>query len=186
MALTNASIALAYASRFSCFAALLAVTLSAQTVQLRIENVTADRSQPPREVLSPAVVRNAFASFHVVVTAPENESYFLAVQANPTDVLQWTLYEEKTPDALEEARPPYFGVIPAGQTTRSYLLDVWVPRDAPVGKVRLEVLVKVGYWRIAPMEVRVQPTVLPDLPPTPAVSVQSVLRRNAAQKEALK
>jgi hypothetical protein len=184
MASTSASSALAFASRFS--AALLAVSLSAQTVQLRIENVEADRAQPPREVLSPAVVRNAFASFHLVVTAPANESYFLAVQANPAGVLQWKLYEEKIPDALEEARPPYFGVIPAGQTTRAYLLDVWVPRDAPVGKVRLEALVKVGYWRIAPMEVRILSTVVPDLPHSPAISLQSVIRRNAAQKEALK
>lgn len=125
------------------FGALLTVTLSAQTVQIRIysefqrvdpfgEILAADRAQSPREILSPAVVRNAFASFHVVVTAPANESYFLAAQANPENILRWTLYEEKfakhgdawIPDALDEARPPYYGVIPdpqmsiPGQTTR--------------------------------------------------------------------
>jgi hypothetical protein len=167
---------------------LFAAALDAQPVQLRVYSefqrvdpfgqvVAQDRASKPREILSPAVARNAHTSFHVAVTAPANESYFLVIQANPDNVLQWKIYEEKflqqggqwMPDGLEEAREPYFGVMPdpsakiPGQTTRVYLVDVWVPRESRVGLVRLEVLVKVGYWRIAPMEIRVRPGTVPDL-----------------------
>lgn len=135
----------------------------------------ADRAAQPREILSPAVVRNAFTSFHVAVTGPPKEMYFLAVQTNPPNVFRWTLYEEKfvkagerwIPDTLEEAREPFFGVLPdpaaaiPGQTTRVYLLDVWVPWNAPVGKVRLEVLAKTDHWVLSPMEVRVLPAIVP-------------------------
>jgi hypothetical protein len=170
------------------FLTLLATALHAQPVQLRVYSefqrvdpfgqvVAQDRSSRPREILSPAVPRNAHTSFHVAVTAPANESYFLVVQANPDNMLQWKIYEERfiqqgdawIPDGLEEAREPYFGVIPdpsakiPGQTTRVYLVDVWVPRETRVGLVRLEALVKVGYWRIAPMEIRVRPGTVPDL-----------------------
>jgi hypothetical protein len=140
--------------------------------------LAADRAAKPREILSPALVRNAYASFQVVVTGEPKDMYFLAVQSNPDGLFQWKLYEEKfaesgdawIPDALEEVKPPYFGVLPdpaaaiAGQTTRVYLLDVWTPPDAPVGRVRLEVLIKTDYWRVAPMEVRIQSAVVPELP----------------------
>jgi hypothetical protein len=138
----------------------------------------ADRAEKPRELLSPAISRNAYTSFHVVVTGPPETMYFLAVQANPADVLRWRLYEEKfvtagggwVPDTLQEARPPYFGVLPdaaaaiPGQTARVYLLDIWAPWNAPVGKVRLEVLAKTDYWRVWPMEVRVLPAIVPEMP----------------------
>jgi hypothetical protein len=169
-------------------ALLFAAALEAQPVQLRVLSefqrvdpfgniLPQDRAARPREILSPAVARNGHASFHVAVTAPANESYFLVVQANPDNQLEWKIYEERfiqqgdawIPDGLEEAREPYFGVIPdpsakiPGQTTRVYLVDVWVPREARVGLVRLEVLVKVGYWRIWPMEVRVRRATVPDM-----------------------
>jgi hypothetical protein len=51
-----------------------------------------------------------------------------------------------------------------GQTTRVYLLDVWVPWNAPTGKVRLEVLLKTDYWQLWPMEVRVLPAIVPEMP----------------------
>jgi hypothetical protein len=140
--------------------------------------LSADRAEKPREILSPAVPRNAHTTFHVAVTGPPKTMYFLAVQTNPPDVFRWRLYEERfvkagnawIPDALEEAREPFFGVLPdaaagiPGQTTRVYLLDVWVPWNAPVGKVRLEVLAKTDYWRLWPMEVRVLPAIVPEMP----------------------
>jgi hypothetical protein len=169
-------------------AVLSALTLDAQSVRLRVyselqrvdpfgEILAIDRAQAPREILSPGVVRNAFASFHVAITAPRNAMYFLAVQTNPPDVLKWNLYEERfvkhadawIPDALEEARPPYFGVIPdpmsgiPDQNTRVYLLDIWVPRETRPGGVRVELLAKRGYWRIAPMEVRILWAQAPDV-----------------------
>jgi len=39
--------------------------------------VAVDRTVNPREILSPAVARNAFASFHVAVSVPEREPFEL-------------------------------------------------------------------------------------------------------------
>jgi hypothetical protein len=147
--------------------------------------VAADRSLKPREIISPAVARNGFASFHIAVTGPPKMNYFLYVLANPDDVLRFTVYREEyrrqgdawIPDALQAVRLPGFGVIPEatvnipGQTTRSYLLDIWVPRNVPPRRVRVEVLIKVGGWIVAPMEVRVVPATVPDLVPGPPVSL---------------
>jgi hypothetical protein len=54
-----------------------------------------------------------------------------------------------------------------GQTTRLYLLDLWIPPDADVDRFRLEVQVKVADWIIRPMEVRVLPARVPDIPAAP-------------------
>ena len=138
--------------------------------------VAADRAETPREVLSPAVARNGFASFHVVVSVPKGEDYFLFVVSNPVDACKVALYREHftrtrtgwIPDALTEIkRLPDFGVVPdpdeqiPEQTSRSYLLDVWIPPDAGVGRFRLEVQLKVGYYIVRPLEIRVTPARVP-------------------------
>src|SRR5688500_14681849 len=56
--------------------------------------VPQDRGVAPREILSPAVLRNAYASFHVIVTAPPNTLYFLSVQTNPADIFKIKLYRK--------------------------------------------------------------------------------------------
>jgi hypothetical protein len=72
------------------------------------------------------------------------------------------------PDWLTEQRLPSFGAMPEsvfrlqGQSTRCYLLDIWVPPDIPPRRVRVEALLKVGYWLVAPMEVRVIAPTVPD------------------------
>src|SRR6202158_2570466 len=114
--------------------------------------VAADRAEHPREILSPAVARNGFASFHVVVSVPPATNYFLYVVTNPLNACRVALYKEhfvKTPkgwipDALAEVRRlPDFGVMPdpdeniPGQNTRVYLLDLWIPPDADVARFRL-------------------------------------------------
>jgi len=192
--------------------------------------VPADRGAPPREILSPAVARNAWASFHVVISAPKNTTYLLYVATNPLDACRVAMYKEhfeKTaegwvPDRLTElTRLPDFGVMPDpddgvdGQTARAYLLDLWIPPDAPVARFRLEVQLKVGYWVVRPMEVRVIAPRVPDLreasegPPLPPVAagadaaalgalragdlrtypapetVRAIIRRNAVEDVAL-
>jgi len=131
--------------------------------------VPVDRSDYPREILSPELARNAHSSFHIAVQVPPNTSYFLYAGSNPAHVIETRLFKEEFtkvdagwyPDALAPVRHPAFGVIPdaaagiPGQTTRCYLLDIWVPPDAAVQRVRIEVLLKVGVWYIAPMEVRI-------------------------------
>jgi len=151
--------------------------------------VPSDKALAPREILSPAVARNAFASFHVIVSVPPKESYFLFIGANPPNVCKYTLYKEHfvqtrqgwVPDTLVEApRLPDFGVMPdpddniEGQTTRLYLLDVWIPPDASLRGFRLEVQLKVGIWIIRPMEVRILRARVPDLASLPPGSPKDV------------
>ena len=186
--------------------ALLAIavplTLGAQSLQVysefqRVdpygEILPIDRARQPREILSPAVARNAFASFQIVVTAPPNTNYFLYVVTNPGDQFRITLYKEQfvntalgwIPDALEPMRLPCFGTMPdaevdiPGQTTRTYLLDVWVPPETLVRRVRLEVLLKTGGWMVAPMEVRVVAARVPQAPDV-AAPVSGVTDRSDA------
>ncbi|NDJ13973.1 MAG: hypothetical protein EBY17_22710 [Acidobacteriia bacterium] len=136
--------------------------------------VRQDYERNPREVLSPAVPRNGHLTVQVVVTAPPSTNYFLYVGANPPDALKVTVYRQhfvpcgtdQCPDWLTEIRLPAFGAIPESihrmpnQTTRSYIFDIWVPPDVPPRRVRIEALLKVGYWIVAPLEVRViEPTV---------------------------
>jgi hypothetical protein len=183
--------------------ALLAYALQAQSVDIypefrRVDPfgavVAADRALAPREVLSPAVARNGFASFHIVVSLPPQETYLLYVAPNPINACRVALYKEhfvKTsqgwiPDTLVEVtRLPDFGVMPDpddhidGQNTRLYLLDLWIPPNADVARFRLEVQLKVGDWIVRPMEVRVLPARFPDIapadsdrvPPLPAVQL---------------
>jgi hypothetical protein len=100
------------------------------------------------------------------------------VVTNPIEACRVTLYKEhfvKTasgwiPDRLTPIhRLPDFGVMPDpddavdGQTTRVYLLDLWVPPDAPLSRFRVEVQLKVADWTVVPMEVRPMRAQYPDL-----------------------
>lgn len=155
-----------------------------------------EHSPPPREIISPGVVRNGFTSFQVVVTAPANTTYFLFVGANPPDIVRTHLYKEHfvrsgtnwTPETLEEVHSPGFGVIPdaqaniPGQTTRDYLLDVWVPPSAEPGRrVRIELQLKTGGWIVYPMEIRVQNAILPAMPERVPLTLSDIGQRNAEQ-----
>jgi hypothetical protein len=157
--------------------------------------VAADRTANPREILSPALARNAFASFHIAVSAPEREPFFVYVQTNPANVFEISLYQElyvKTsagwiPDALEPSKMPAFGTLPylplpiAGQNTVSYWMDVWVPKETPVQRVRIEVLMKIGLgWVMYPMEVRVTPAVVPSVEADSAALPQGIARADAS------
>jgi hypothetical protein len=138
------------------------------------EVVAADRTPNPREILSPAVVRGGYASFQVVVRSAR-ANYFLFTAANPADSVLAVIWREQfanvngqwIPDRLTPTRETMFDVIPdpetaiPGQSARCYLLDVWVPRETPAGRLRLEVQIKAGSWSIYPMEVRVLPPVVP-------------------------
>jgi hypothetical protein len=139
--------------------------------------VAPDRAWKPREILSPAVARNGFTSFHVAVTVPPKESYFLYIVPNPVSACRVSVYKEHfvqtaagwIPDRLTEVqRLPDYGVMPdpddgiEGQNTRVYLVDLWLPPNADVARFRLEVQLKVADWTIRPMEVRVVQAQFPD------------------------
>jgi hypothetical protein len=158
----------------------IASTLAAQSTRIEIYSefqrvdpfgriLPTDQPQKRREILSPALLRNGFGTFTIAVTAPQRESYFLFTQSFPQNLFEWKIYEQKfvphqgrwIPDTLEEARHPFFGAMPDpsakidGQTTRVYLLDVRVPKELPSQPARLEMLMKSGTWRVAPMELRI-------------------------------
>jgi hypothetical protein len=130
----------------------------------------------PREILSPGLVRNAHATFRAAVTAPPGAPYSLYVGQNPEGFLGVTMYKEVhalrgaqwIPDQLQQISFPYTGSLPdatrpiPGQTTVTFLMDVWAPADAEVRRTRLELqLFAAGRWIIYPLEVRILPAVVP-------------------------
>jgi hypothetical protein len=170
--------------RTAAILALAAVPLAAQlTVYSEFQRVDpfgnvvpVDRAEHPREILSPAVPRNAWTSFHVAVQAPGGRPVFLYTQQNP-DQLKVTLYKERfvktasgwIPDALERvANNPAMGLLPErdnpipGQNTIVYWLDIWVPPNVPTGRMRFEVVLKSSdRWTMHPMELRIMHATVP-------------------------
>lgn len=145
--------------------------------------VPPDRGARPREILSPAVPRNAHASFHLAITAPPRASFFLYLVPNPATACGVRLFRQHftpiaaswIPDRLEEIhRLPEFNVMPdpdqkvPGQTTSLYLLDLSIPSATELTGFRFEVQLKLGTWTIRPLEVRLLPFAIPDArPPSP-------------------
>ena len=188
------------AVRAAAILALAAAPLAAQlTVYSEFQRVdpfgkivAVDRAERPREILSPAVPRNAWTSFHIAVDVRDNRPVFLYTQQNP-DQLKVTLYKERfvktaggwMPDALEKiAKSPATVLLPEfdspipGQNTVVYWLDIWVPPTVPTGRMRFEVLLKSGdLWTVYPMEFRImQATVPPSFGkpgPVPAVTARA-------------
>jgi hypothetical protein len=160
-----------------------ALRLCGQQAELRIysefdrlntsgELIDAVPGRTPQEIISPAVARNAFTSFHVAVTGRPGILYWFAIQSNPPNAFGIRLYKELPPagssildELREEQKPSYFLAVMPASGAEVYLLDIWTPADAPVRTVRLEVLVKEAYWVVAPMEVRVQRATVPPLDP---------------------
>src|SRR5690349_284345 len=181
--------------------------------------VAPDRAWKPREILSPAVARNGFASFHVAVSVPPKESYWLYILPNPVTACRVSVYREhfvKTaagwiPDRLTELqRLPDFGVMPdpddgvEGQTTRVYLVDLWLPPNADVARFRMEVRVVETRFADVPVgDDRELPPIAAGADavaaeawgnylttgkltmPPPGLTVRGILRRNAVQDVSL-
>jgi hypothetical protein len=130
----------------------------------------------PREILSPGVARNAHASYRAAVTLPPGVPYRLYVGQNPEGFLGVTMYKEVhalrgaqwVPDQLQQVSFPYEGSLPdvgkpiPGQTTVTFLMDVWVKFDTEARRTRLELqLFAGGRWIIYPLEVRILPAIVP-------------------------
>jgi hypothetical protein len=179
--------------------------------------VAADRNARPREILSPMVARNAHASLQVAVNLPAGVPGWLYIQQNP-EQLKPTVYKEMfahgIPDVLEPVGLPVMILLPEsdspkGQTTEVFWLDLWVPPETPVGRMRCDALLNVGAeWIVAPMEVRIVHAVVRKVhapsgryPPVSAradafacksgqeraaaLSIRRFIRRDAAQDQAL-
>ena len=104
----------------------------------------------PREILSPAIARNAFSSFQVVVEVPQGTPYQLYVAQNPENAVEVSLYRENG-DRLELVAQPV-----SGNNTQVFWMDLWTARDAPVERIKVEPQLHVNNdWVIYPMEARV-------------------------------
>ena len=125
----------------------------------------------PREILSPAIVRNGYSSFQVVVDVPKGTPYQLYVAQNPENAVQVTLYRENR-DKLEPVTQPA-----SGDATQVFWMDLWTARDAPVARIKVEPQLHVNNdWVIYPMEGRVVNAAVPDAnqPDSPDVPIATV------------
>ena len=166
--------------------ALLAVSaaeLAAQTMSARFltefrrlgadgEIITADAMGTPREIISPALIRNGYTSFHLVVTGPPGASFMLYIASNPDRVLRPVLHRVTGADRLE----PVKGLSDSGKFNDKgvslYWLDVWTPGPTPVRRIRLEAQLNMGQdFVITPLELRVLAGTVP-AQAAPAVSAR--------------
>jgi hypothetical protein len=142
---------------------LAAAAVCAQTMQVYSEfaqindagEVTAPEN--PREILSPAVARNAFSSFQLAIQVPRGTKFVVYVGQNPENAVKVALYR-RSGGKLEPVELPY-----AGESAQVLWMDLWVDRNAPVRRVKIEPQVGIdGDWVTYPMEVRVMEPVVPD------------------------
>lgn len=138
-------------------------------------------SAEPRHILSPGVPRNAWSSFRVVVEVDKPELFQLDIAQNPDNAVEARLYRESfaetdsgfVPDALEPVKIPYRGgpqdFRMPHQRFVSFWLDIRVPRDAEVDRIKVEpqlYLESIQDWVVYPMEVRIQQPVVPNMTET--------------------
>lgn len=163
--------------------------------------VSYDRGARVREILSPAMARNAYSTYRIIVEPPPGQQYTIAIAQNPENSCEVRLYqegyakfgEEWIPDELKPQELPASATLASGQKVQTYLLDVFVPAGASDARFRLEVQAYVdGHWIIYPMEMRPRPISAPaklalagPLPPVDARSDSGVgaLMRETVCKE---
>ena len=149
--------------KWALMVSLIAVAAGAQGVQVYSEfariSDSGDAVAPenPREILSPAIARNAFSSFQIAIQVPKGTKFQLFMGQNPQGALRVTLYRRAV-EKLEPVDLPYFS-----DSTQVLWMDVWVDAAAPVRRVKLEPQVYIdGDWVTYPMEVRVGEPVVPE------------------------
>jgi hypothetical protein len=149
--------------RWAALSAFFVSCLQSQTLNVYSEfvrfnsrgEVTAPEN--PREILSPAMVRNGFTSFQILVEAKPGENYTLYVGLSPQDVVKVTMYRESG-DRPQPVDLPF-----RGQGTSVFWMDVWCDRAVPVQRVKIEPeLYVAGDWVRYPMEARVMEAVVPE------------------------
>jgi hypothetical protein len=174
----------------------LYVSMSAQSVRVYSEfariNPAGEVTAPaqPREILSPAIVRNGFTSFQIVVQVEPETPYSLYIGQNPEDAVRVTVYRESG-EKLEPVDLPF-----EAKSTQVLWMDVWVDRNAPVRRVKVEPQLNVKQdWIVYPMEARVMDALVPDEKPALALCGGAIVKsgntlatarlRNAGQDASL-
>ena len=133
------------------------------------EVVGPDLGGTPRHILSPGVVRGAWASFRIVAQPPSAGKIILDIGQNPENAVKVRVYREELnkdglPDVLTPVELPYETAIGAERKALTFWLDFWVPREARTERIKVEPQLWYGDdWFTYPMEVRVLSPVLPDI-----------------------
>ena len=142
-----------------------ALACAAQPVQVFTEFVRLDASgkvlapETPREILSPALIRNGFTSFQVAIAAEKNEHWRLFIGQNPENAVAVTMYRE-TGQRLDPVQLPV-----EGDGSAVFWMDVWTGRGAPVARIKIEPQLDYrGDWVIYPIEGRVMEATAGDGP----------------------
>ena len=158
-----------------------ALPLLCQSIQVYSEfariDATGEVTAPaqPREILSPAIVRNGFTSFQVVVRVPKNTPYSLYIGENPLHAAKVTLYREST-GHMEAIELPY-----QGDSTQVFWLDLWTDGEAPIRRIKIEPQMSINLadndlgWITYPMEVRVVEARVPETPRRTAGDMKTLL-----------
>jgi hypothetical protein len=146
------------------------------------EVVAVDRTDRPREILSPALARNAYASYFLTLSLPPGVEWYFEVGQNPDNAVRAVLYQVAhdavgLPDELTKVEMPVKGRTERTEV-RSYWLDLWVDGAAPVRRIKIEPQLWVGdRWIVYPMEARVQWATVPSVSPkfwsTPAAALRA-------------
>lgn len=175
-------------------AALVIASAAAQSVEVFSEFrrpgpggsiVPPDRSGRVRELLSPAVVRNGHTTFHIVLRARPSEKVTVYIGANPGHMARTVIYrqffnEQGLPENLERVEEPIFERFETGVGV--FLLDVFVPAETPIRRLRYEVQMQAGdRWIIYPLELRVLGATVPKgFPQTGAIAPAAEPAANTA------
>jgi len=151
-----------------CLCAGQSVSVYSELAQIdQSGKVTAPES--PREILSPAVVRNGFTSFQVVVQAPADAKWWLFVGQNPENFVKVTIYRESA-GALDRVDLPI-----QSSGTEVLWMDLWTEGNAPIQRIKVEPELYIGDdWVTYPIEGRVMEAKIPQ-EPSPAPSMHAYL-----------
>jgi hypothetical protein len=118
--------------------------------------------ETPREILSPALVRNGFTSFQVIVEAPAEAKWWLFVGQNPENSVKVTMYKESG-DVLDPVDLPF-----QSQGTQVFWMDLRVEASAPVQRIKVEPELNINDdWVTYPIEGRVMEARIPAESPAP-------------------
>lgn len=126
----------------------------------------ADAAGIPREIISPAIVRNGYTSFYIVAAGPAGKPYRLFIAQNPEGLLRAAL-SRLAADGLGLQPLPKLEAEAAfnERGVAVYWLDVWTPAATPIRRIRLEAQLSFGSeWVITPLEMRVLPAAVPERP----------------------
>lgn len=111
-----------------------------------------------REVLSPALPRQAWAVFHLIVFGPPGRPFQVHIGQNPEEFAKAELWRDN-----EQLPLPFDSLIaPTGEDS-VFRFRLWIGRDADVRRVKIEPQIHMdpAGWIIYPMEIRVVEATVP-------------------------